>query len=134
MHAQTELMPISGLTSISMLQVEAPVARLLELDKLAATQAVYTPSRNRQWHMYNCTERKDLRSPALRRTFLRGLVRQLGSPAMLAATYSGNTEKVASAAVDELEEALVGVMQQITQLCLLARRGPVHPVARPLCQ
>ena len=94
------------------LQVEAPVARLLELDKLAATQAVYTPSRNRQWHMYNCTERKDLRSPALRRTFLRGLVRQLGSPAMLAATYSGNTEKVASAAVDELEEALVGIWQQ----------------------
>lgn len=88
-------------------QVEPPVACLLELDKLAAHKTIYNPSRNRQWHLYACSERKDSRSPSLRRTFLRGLVRQLGSPAMLAATYSGNTEKVASAAVDELEEALV---------------------------
>lgn len=43
----------------------------------------------------------------LRRTFLRGLVRQMGSPAMLAATYSNNTEQVATAAVNELQEALV---------------------------
>lgn len=102
------------------MQVEAPVARLLELDKLATTQSVYTPSRNRQWHMYNCTERKDQRAPALRRTFLRGLVRQLGSPAMLAATYSGNTEKVASAAVDELEEALVSCQHAV--FCLVSMR------------
>jgi hypothetical protein len=34
-------------------QVEAPVARLLELDKLP-DNATYTPSRNRQWHMYSC--------------------------------------------------------------------------------
>jgi hypothetical protein len=44
----------------------------------------------------------------LRRTFLRGLVRQMGSPAMLAATYSNNTEQMATAAVNELQEALVG--------------------------
>jgi acetyl-CoA carboxylase/biotin carboxylase 1 len=43
----------------------------------------------------------------LRRTFLRGLVRQMGSPAVLAATYSNNTEQMASAAVNELQEALV---------------------------
>lgn len=35
-------------------QVEAPVARLLELDKLP-DNVTYTPSRNRQWHMYNST-------------------------------------------------------------------------------
>lgn len=35
-------------------------------------------------------------------------VRQLGHPALLAAQYSGNTSAVASAAVNELEEALVG--------------------------
>jgi hypothetical protein len=34
-------------------QVEPPVARLLEMDKLPSNVA-YTPSRNRQWHMYNC--------------------------------------------------------------------------------
>ena len=43
----------------------------------------------------------------LKRTFLRGLVRQMGSPAMLAATYSNNAEQVATAAVNELQEALV---------------------------
>eukprot|EP00879_Flechtneria_rotunda_P003437 GHRR01003666.1.p1 GENE.GHRR01003666.1~~GHRR01003666.1.p1 ORF type:complete len:1583 (+),score=615.48 GHRR01003666.1:404-5152(+) len=96
-------------------QVEAPVARLLELDKLASQQAVYTPSRNRQWHMYHCTERKDQRSPALRRTFLRGLVRQLGSPAFLAAMYSMAADKVASAAVDELESALINCLEELTR-------------------
>jgi len=105
--------------------VEAPVASLLELEKLASTQAVYTPSRNRQWHMYSSRERKDERAPFLRRTFLRGLVRQLGSPAMLAATYSNNAEKVATAAVEELEEALVScsVGRQNWQLACHAR----HP-------
>jgi hypothetical protein len=87
-------------------QVEPPVARLLELDKVAPLEAKYMPSRNRRWHMYNCKEGAG-KNP-LRRTFLRGLVRHLNSPAVLAATYSGNAERVVSAAVDELEEALVG--------------------------
>jgi hypothetical protein len=85
--------------------VEPPVARLLELDKVAPLEAKYMPSRNRRWHMYNCKEGAG-KNP-LRRTFLRGLVRHLNSPAVLAATYSGNAERVVSAAVDELEEALV---------------------------
>lgn len=58
---------------------------------------------------YVCSERKDNRAPMLRRTFLRGLVRQMGSPAVLAATYSNNTEQMASAAVNELQEALVSL-------------------------
>ncbi len=43
------------------------------------------------------------------RLFVRGAVRQLGSPALLAASYSGNGAAVAAAAVQELGEALVGV-------------------------
>jgi hypothetical protein len=50
------------------------VARLLELDKLASQQVLYMPSRNRQWHMYACSDR-DARAPALKRLFLRGQVR-----------------------------------------------------------
>jgi len=95
-------------------QVEPPVARLLELDKLPSNVS-YSPSRNRQWHMYNCSERKDNRAPMLRRTFMRGLVRQMGSPAMLAATYSNNTEQVASAAVNELQEALTNCLEELTR-------------------
>lgn len=49
----------------------------------------------------------------LRRTFMRGLVRQMGSPAMLAATYSNNTEQVATAAVNELQEALVRLLDTL---------------------
>jgi hypothetical protein len=50
------------------------VARLLELDKLSSQQVAYTPSRNRQWHMYACSDREP-RGPELKRLFLRGQVR-----------------------------------------------------------
>ena len=43
------------------------MARLLELDKLRPQQVTYTPSRNRQWHMYSCNERQDARGPTLKR-------------------------------------------------------------------
>jgi len=56
------------------------------------------------------SERKDNSAPMLRRTFMRGLVRQMGSPALLAATYSNNAEQVATAAVNELQEALVRLL------------------------
>ena len=55
-------------------QVEGPVARLLELDKLSSQQVLYMPSRNRQWHMYACSDREP-RGPELKRLFLRGQVR-----------------------------------------------------------
>ena len=56
----------------------------------------------------------------MRRMFVRGLVRQLGSPALLAASYSGNAGAVANAAVCELEPALV-CMRGCAWVCV--RRG-----------
>jgi hypothetical protein len=50
-------------------------------------------------------------------------VRQLGHPALLAAQYSGNTSAVASAAVNELEEALVNCLEELT------RPAPDHGAA-----
>lgn len=47
------------------------------------------------------------RSYPIRRLFVRGLVRQLASPALLAASYTGDAAAVATAAVAELEPALV---------------------------
>ena len=89
-------------------QAEAITSALLELPKLKQYKALqYTPSRNRQWHMYAAVERPDARSYPLRRLFARGTVRQLGHPALLAASYSGNGAAVAAAAVAELEEGLV---------------------------
>ena len=79
----------------------------------AYAQAAYTPSRNRQWHCYTATERPDARSAPLRRTYMRGLVRQLGHPALLAATYSGNAPQAAAAAITELEDCLRGCLEEL---------------------
>ncbi len=79
------------------------------------TQVAYAPSRNRQWHCYTATERADARSAPLRRTYMRGLVRQLGHPALLAATYSGNVPAAAAAAVAELEDCLRACLEELTR-------------------
>eukprot|EP01018_Ginkgo_biloba_P038670 Gb_33780 [translate_table: standard] len=60
--------------------VEPPLSNFLELDKLKGYgELKYAPSRDRQWHMYTVVDK-----PAIRRMFLRTLVRQtklLESPA-----------------------------------------------------
>lgn len=48
----------------------------------------------------------------------RGLVRQLGRPALLAASYKGDTAGVASAAVDELGGSMATALQQLNRLYL----------------
>lgn len=53
--------------------VEPAAAHLLELPKLAASGPgfQYAPSRNRQCHMYAVTQKRDARSLALKRVFVR---------------------------------------------------------------
>jgi acetyl-CoA carboxylase/biotin carboxylase 1 len=55
------------------------------------------------------------RSYPMRRLFVRGLLRQLGSPALLAATYSGNAAAVAGAAMSELEPQLVSCIEELAR-------------------
>jgi hypothetical protein len=52
---------------------EPLAAQLLELRRLHGfgEGLMYAPSRNRQCHMYTVTERKDARSLALKRVFVR---------------------------------------------------------------
>lgn len=60
--------------------VEPVAAQLLELSRLAAfgEGLTYAPSRNRQCHLYTVTQRRDHRSLALKRVFVRfGFVLQL---------------------------------------------------------
>ncbi|VYS48102.1 unnamed protein product [Arabidopsis thaliana] len=53
--------------------VEPPLSVYLELDKLKGYSNIqYTPSRDRQWHMYSVTDRP----VPIKRMFLRSLVRQ----------------------------------------------------------
>ena len=53
--------------------VEPAAAHLLELPKLSASGPgfQYAPSRNRQCHMYAVTQKRDARSLALKRVFVR---------------------------------------------------------------
>ena len=46
----------------------------------------------------------------------RGLVRQLGKPALLAATYKGDAAAIAGAALEELEAVLVDSLSQLERL------------------
>jgi Acetyl-CoA carboxylase, central region len=45
--------------------------QLLELRRLPRGKVSYSPSRNRQCHMYTVMERRDSRSLTLKRVFLR---------------------------------------------------------------
>jgi hypothetical protein len=75
----------------------------------------YRPSRNRQWQIFQAVERRNAMSAPLRRQFVRGLVRSLGSPGLLAASYSGDGGAVAAAAMSELEGALAGCLDELTR-------------------
>lgn len=46
-------------------------------------------------------------------TLCRGLVRQLGKPALLAATYKGDAAAIATAAMEEMESTLVDTLTQL---------------------
>lgn len=58
--------------------VEPTAAQLLELARLAkfGPGLAYSPSRNRQCHMYAVTERRGARSLALKRVFVRCAARR----------------------------------------------------------
>ena len=98
--------------------VEPPISTALELCKLVnfAKTAAYASSRNRQWHIYTVTERDKPHSPALKRVFLRGVVRQLGRPGLLAATYSNNAAAVATAAMEEVSLSLEGALSELERI------------------
>ncbi|KAI4337725.1 hypothetical protein L6164_016106 [Bauhinia variegata] len=54
--------------------LEPPLSMYLELDKLKGYENIrYTPSRDRQWHLYTVVDSKP---PSIQRMFLRTLVRQ----------------------------------------------------------
>ena len=44
------------------------------------------------------------------------MVRQLGRPNLLAATYSSNAAAAATAAMEELEESLLGSLQELQRI------------------
>ncbi|KAL4525084.1 hypothetical protein Ndes2526A_g07171 [Nannochloris sp. 'desiccata'] len=119
-----ELIPVLSLT-------EPPTAAALELCKLTGfPNATYSSSRNLQWHIYTITERDRPSAPALKRVFLRGVVRQLGRPDLLAATYSSNAAGAASAAMEEVDLTLEGALDELERIGNTAAAG-LMTAARP---
>ncbi|KAG2488653.1 hypothetical protein HYH03_012820 [Edaphochlamys debaryana] len=88
---------------------------------------MYRPSRSHQWHLFTVQEQKDVRSPPLRRLFACGLVRALGHPELLAASYSGNGHSVAVAAVTEVEEALANCLKELEASMTPENAGVENP-------
>lgn len=74
---------------------------VLHLKRLRAFQAP-TGGLGGCWHC--CKQKRHAR---------RGLVRQLGKPALLAATYKGDAAAIATAAMEELESTLVDSISQL---------------------
>lgn len=107
---------------VALARVEPPTAEVLELSRLRGSHLVSAQSsRNRQWLVVTTSERRDARSPELRRAFLRGTVRALGRPALLAATYSGDPAGAAAAAVEEVASTLAAAVEELARAAQAAR-------------
>uniref|UniRef100_A0A0E0B9J6 Uncharacterized protein n=1 Tax=Oryza glumipatula TaxID=40148 RepID=A0A0E0B9J6_9ORYZ len=101
--------------------VEPPLSAFLELDKMnleGYNEAKYTPSRDRQWHIYTLVKKKkDLRSndqrmflrtivrqPSANRGFLSGSIDNGGSHAQASSYYTSNSIlRSLMGALDEIE-------------------------------
>ena len=54
------------------------------------------------------------------------MVRQLGRPSLLAASYSGNAAAAATAAIEEVEETLEGMLEELNRIGT-STTGGLHP-------
>lgn len=73
----------------------------------------YAAARNRQWHAFMVAERPRRGSPTLLRAFVRCALRQLGRPAMLAASAQGDVASSIGSLFDELADALAAALEQL---------------------
>lgn len=61
----------------------------------------------------------------------RCLVRQLGKPALLAATYKGNAAGIAAAAMEEVEATLVNCLHELDRLSMMTGGRVLHSGSDP---
>ena len=90
-------------------QGEPPIANLLDLQKLKGLASLYCPSRTRQWHLFVVTEKTGVRTAALRRVFVRGLVRKLDvKPAL-----TGDKLSACSGAIESIKPHLTSALEEL---------------------
>jgi len=90
-------------------QVEPPIADLLDLQKLKGLASLYCPSRTRQWHLFVVTEKTGVRTAALRRVFLRGLVRKLEIPS----AARGDNASMCSSVIEGIKLHLTAALEEL---------------------
>jgi len=95
-------------------QVEPPVANLLDLAKLRGLSSLYCPSRTRQWHLFVVTEKTGVRTAALRRVFLRGVVRKLDMHFSNTSPSSGRDPlSICSSVIASIQPHLTSALEEI---------------------
>ena len=103
--------------------LEPPTSDYLEMHKLLSFPEVhYTSSRNRQWNIFATNEQR-ARMLSLKRAFVRGIIRQLGRPDLLSATYSGSSAAVATAAMNEIKESLESALIELERAAYIGESG-----------
>ena len=66
-------------------------------------------------------------------SFHRAVVRQLGKPALLAATYKGDAAGIAAAAMEEVGSTLINCLHELERLALLSGGQPSLLAERFFC-
>ena len=94
-------------------QVEPPIAKLLDLRKLRGLPCLYCPSRTRQWHLFVVTEKTGVRTAALRRVFLRGIIRKLDS--VSSTPRSGNARAVCTSVIEAVQPHLTSALEELVR-------------------
>jgi len=101
--------------------LEPPTADSLEMNRLSSFQEVfYTSSRNRQWNLFAVNEQKARMLP-LKRVFVRGVIRQMGRPDLLSATYNGNSAAAATAAMREVEDSMQSALTELERASYIGK-------------
>ncbi|KAK9805253.1 hypothetical protein WJX72_008860 [[Myrmecia] bisecta] len=112
--------PLSYSPDVLLRSVEPIGAQLLELRKLSGLggRLTHRASRNRQCHSYVVMERPNPRSLALKRVFLRGVLRQLCRPDFIIASVRKDAGAIVAAAMQEVEQLLVDTLSELDRVAL----------------
>ena len=103
--------------------LEPSTADSLEVHKLASFDKVgYTSSRNRQWHLFAVREQKP-RMLAVNRVFARGIIKQLGRPELLSATYNRNAAAAATAAMKEVGDSIASALTELERASFIGENS-----------
>ena len=119
LDVSTSLFTTAGVAKV----LEPTTADSLEVSKLSSFNDVsYTSSRNRQWHLFAVREQRP-RMLSVNRVFARGIIKQLGRPELLSATYNGNAAAAATAAMKEVGDSVASALTELERASFIGENA-----------